>query len=132
MVSETALEKREQREMQTEQLRGSRVTYTPNVDIIEKDNEVLLVADLPGVRPDDLDLNYERGQLTLFGRVTPRKQPEDCVLCEYGVGDFYRRFEIGEGIDAGQIHAEQHDGELLVHLPKTPQLMPRKIEVRGA
>jgi HSP20 family protein len=53
------------------------------------------------------------------------------LLREYGVGDFRRTFQIGEGIDAAKIAAELREGVLTVHLPKAPELMPRKIAVKA-
>jgi HSP20 family protein len=129
-MADTAIQKREAQRGETEQIRSG-LTFIPAVDIIESDNELLLLADMPGVKSDGVDIHYEAGVLTIYGRVEPRQKPdENCLLEEYEVGDFSRRFEIGEGIDAGKIEAELHDGVLTLHLPKTPQVMPRKISVK--
>src|SRR5437870_13923907 len=88
-----------------EQTRGG-VYFTPRVDIYETDNELTLYADVPGVRPEDVDLRYEGGELILHGRVQPRHMNEDFVLQEYEVGDFYRVFSIHESIDASRIGEE--------------------------
>ncbi len=132
MAREAAtIEKREAPLGEAEQVRGGQ-TYIPAVDIYETDTELLLLADLPGVRPDAIDIQFERGLLTLHGRVEPRQSPETrYLLQEYGVGDFVRRFEIGDGIDASKIEAEFHDGVLTLHLPKAQQLMPRRIQVKA-
>lgn len=132
MAEETAMEKRENQEMQmTERMRAGR-TYIPNVDIVENDKQLMLLADMPGVKSDDLDIRYENGELSVHGRVTPRQNVEsgNYLLCEYGVGDFYRSFQVGESIDASRIEAELHDGVLRLHLPKTEQAVPRKISVK--
>jgi len=106
--------------------------YRPNVDIIETKDELTVLADLPGVRAGDVDINFERGTLTLHGRVCPRQDENtNYLLREYGVGDFYRTFEVSESIDAGRIHAELADGVLKLHLPKVEAAKPRKIEVRS-
>jgi HSP20 family protein len=125
--------KREGAAQQPERIRGGRV-YSPNVDIIEMDNELLLVADVPGVRPDDVDINYEQGLLTLHARVRPRQDETktNFVYREYGIGDYYRSFQIGEGIDAQKIDAELRDGVLTLHLPKAEAARPRKIEVKAS
>lgn len=130
-MADTAIQKREAQRGEAEQIRSG-LTFIPAVDIIEADNELLLLADMPGVKPDAVGINYEAGMLTIYGRVEPRQQPdENYLLQEYEVGDFNRRFEIGEGIDAGKIEAELHDGVLTLHLPKTPQVMPRRIPVKA-
>ncbi|HOB73972.1 MAG TPA: Hsp20/alpha crystallin family protein [Phycisphaerae bacterium] len=123
--------KREGAMTQPEYIRGGRV-YSPGVDIIELENELLLVADVPGARPEDVEIDYEQGMLTLHARVEPRRKGEDLdwLLYEYGVGDYYRSFQIGEAIDASKIEAEFKNGVLTVHLPKTEAARPRKIQVK--
>jgi HSP20 family protein len=105
--------------------------FTPRVDIYETDNELLLFADLPGVRPEDVDLRYERGALVLHGRVRPRNRPEQFYQWEYDEGDFYRVFQIHESIDGTRIEAECKNGVLTVHLPKAEAVRPRQVKVRG-
>jgi HSP20 family protein len=124
--------KREGSTAQPERIRGGRV-YSPNVDIVETENELLLVADMPGARPDSVDINYEQGLLTLHAGIEPRQQEEktNFLYREYGVGDYYRSFQIGEGIDAQKIEAQLKDGVLTVHLPKAEAARPRKIQVKA-
>ncbi len=132
MADETAIEKRETQDLQpTERLRSGR-TYVPTVDILENDEQLLLLADMPGVKADDLDIRYEHGELAVHGRVQSRQDAEqgNYLLREYGVGDYYRTFQVGEGIDSTRIEAELQDGVLKLHLPKTEQAVPRKISVK--
>jgi HSP20 family protein len=106
--------------------------FTPRVDICETENELTLYAEVPGVRPEDVDLHYEQGELTLHGKVAG--QPEGRrkeLLREYEEGDFYRAFTIHESIDASRIAAECKNGVLIVHLPKVERARPRQINVRG-
>jgi HSP20 family protein len=107
------------------------IYFTPRVDIFETDDELVLVADVPGVRPEDVDLRYEKGELVLHARVRPRHAEQRCLLNEYGEGDFYRAFSVHESIDSTRISAECKDGVLKVHLPKAEPVKPRKINVRG-
>ncbi|MGD8451256.1 MAG: Hsp20/alpha crystallin family protein [Phycisphaerae bacterium] len=132
MSDQTTIEKCESQTTQPEPVHGG-PTFVPPVDIIEQDNELLLVADMPGARPDGLDIHYERGVLTIHGQVAPRQNDTDTrfLLREYGVGNYHRRFEIGEGIDAAKIEADFQEGVLTVHLPKAQALLPRKIAVRS-
>lgn len=107
------------------------VQFTPRVDIYETDQELTLCADLPGVRPDDVELRYEQGELTLHGRVRPRNPGKRFLVQEYEVGDFYRAFSIHESIDANRIAAECKNGQLTVHLPKAEAARPRQIAVKS-
>jgi HSP20 family protein len=133
MDSNEAIEKRETTATEVEPTRGGR-TYIPTVDIVEHQDELLLIADVPGATHDGIDIDYERGQLTVQARVAPRQSPDrtNYLLQEYGVGNFCRSFQVGEGIDANKIHAEVADGVLTVHLPKAAELKPRRIEVKSA
>ncbi len=106
------------------------VHFTPRVDIFETDSELTLFAEVPGVRPEDVDLHYEKGELVLHGRVKPRHGPQP-MLQEYEEGDFYRAFTIHESIDSSRIAAECKNGVLTVHLPKAEAARPRQITVRG-
>jgi HSP20 family protein len=101
------------------------------VDIYESDKELTLYAELPGVRPEDVELRYEKGELALHGRVKPRPLGRNRLMQEYEVGDFYRAFNISESIDASRIEAECKNGLLTVHLPKVEAVRPRQISVKG-
>jgi HSP20 family protein len=106
--------------------------YRPLVDIYELSDELRVVADMPGVKPEDIDIDFARGTLTIHGKVEQRQaEGTTYLLREYGVGDFYRVFQVSETIDAGRIDAEYHDGVLTLHLPKVERAKARKIEVRA-
>jgi HSP20 family protein len=116
---------------QPEVTRGG-VHFTPRVDIYETDAELTLFAEVPGVRPEDVDLHYEKGELVLYGRVPQRRGDQQTMLLqEYEEGDFYRAFTIHESIDSSRISAECKNGVLTVHLPKAEAARPRQITVRG-
>jgi HSP20 family protein len=107
-------------------------SYVPAVDIIEKPDALTLIADVPGARSSDIEVNYENGRLTIQAKVQPRQKDGTAyMLREFGVGDYFRSFEIGEGIDAAKIEAEVRQGVLTLHLPKSEAAKPRKIAVRG-
>jgi HSP20 family protein len=107
------------------------VQFTPRVDIYETDKELLLYAELPGVRPEDVELRYENGELTLHGRVRRRHPSRPMLAQEYEVGDFYRAFNVHESIDASRIEAECKNGLLTIRLPKVEAVRPRQITVKS-
>lgn len=133
MAEDTAMEKREEVLSQAERTRTGR-SFKPNVDIIEMEDELVLMADMPGATPDSIDIDYEKGQLSIHGRIEPRQDERNTnhLLHEYGVGDFYRTFQIGEGIDSTKIAAQIKNGVLTLHLPKADQVKPRKIQVTAS
>ncbi len=127
----TDVREKQAEEQRPEQTRSGRV-YRPHVDILE-DQDLVLVADMPGARSDSIDINFEDGILTVHGRVEPRHAPDThFLLQEYGVGDFYRTFRVSEQVDASKIRAEFRDGVLTVYLPKAEEAKPRKITVQAA
>jgi HSP20 family molecular chaperone IbpA len=107
-----------------------RPAIAPSVDVYENENELLVVADLPGVTQDRMNIHFEKGRLTIEGR---RSAPAwTSRLAEAHVADFRRTFLIPQGIDAERITAELAQGVLSVHLPKHSSLKPRRIEIKAA
>lgn len=103
----------------------------PAVDVYENKEEVLIVAETPGVRPDDIVIRFERGELTLMGRRA--KTPEGNVLAaEQRFTDFQRTFTVPQTIQADGIHAEIAQGVLKIHLPKVSAQKPRQIAVKSS
>jgi len=123
----TTLTKGRTEDGRTESTRGGPV-FTPHVDILETDGELLMLADLPGVRSEDVDLHFEKGELILRARVR-RRMPEEPLAKEYDEGDFYRVFSVHESIDASRIEAQCKNGVLSVKLPKMEAARPRQIKV---
>lgn len=116
--------------MNPEQTRNVPV-FSPRFDILETDSELTLFGDLPGVAPEDLDIQFENRVLTIHGKVDPRYESKQMLYGEYGIGDFHRTFTIGESIDTDKISAELKNGVLVLHLPKTDAVRPRKIEIKA-
>lgn len=106
--------------------------YVPRFDIYETDKELIMYGDMPGVAPEDLDIRYENNELSIYGKVCPRHEGINFLYGEYGIGDFYRSFTIGEMIDADKISAELKDGVLILHLPKVAEAQPKRIQVKGS
>jgi len=108
----------------------ARQSFAPRVDIIENETGVLLYADLPGVWPEDVDLRFEQGELTLVGKVQPREAPGRILFGEYEIGDFQRVFQVPDTIDAGKIEAEFKNGVLIVKLPKQEVAKPKQVPIK--
>lgn len=77
-------------------------TYSPRVDIWETADELILYADVPGVQADDLDIRFENRELTINAKVAARHESIDFLYGEYGIGNFYRTFSIGESINSNK------------------------------
>jgi HSP20 family molecular chaperone IbpA len=106
-------------------------TCTPRVDVLETGEELIVYADLPGVRPEDLELHWEDRQLVLHGRVRAGEGGRRPLLREYGTRDFQRVFRVSEDVDPDRISAELKGGVLTLRLPRADHARPRKIPVSG-
>ncbi len=109
---------------------GERVLFTPPIDIYETGDGLVLVADLPGVSVQSLDLQVQDNKLTLLGRV-PNTIPPNAKLLhkEYEEGDFLRSFILSENVDHEHVTARLNNGVLEVVLPHAAKTQPRRIQV---
>jgi HSP20 family molecular chaperone IbpA len=116
----------------TEQTRPGLV-FTPEVDIFETDKDITLLADMPGVKAENLSIDLRENVLTLDGEVKAiETEKEVDVFREYQTGKYYRQFNISEMIDQKNIDAELKDGVLRLTLPKVESAKPRQITVKAA
>ena len=128
------LQAKQKAELQTsaEQTKPGLV-FTPAVDIFETEKEMTLLADMPGVKPDDLVIVLRENVLTLTGEVVSLEHPEEVdVFKEYRTGKYYRQFTLSEVIDQNKIEAKMENGVLNLVLPKVEKAAPRKITVSAA
>ena len=101
---------------------------TPPVDIFETENGLVVVADLPGVEKDQIDINVEKNVLTIKAK-TKQQLTENLARQEYQLLPFYRQFQLSDAVDQAKISAETKYGVLTIHLPKVAEQQPRKIAV---
>jgi len=107
--------------------------WSPAVDIREDNDKFVIVADVPGVDPKDIEIHMENGILTIKGeRETEKKeQREGYKRVERVYGSFYRRFSLPDTADADRISATGKNGVLEITIPKHEKVQPRKITVEG-
>jgi len=107
--------------------------WRPAVDIREEKDRYVILADLPGVDPKDIEITMEKGVLTIKGeRVSEEKEAhEGYSRVERVRGTFYRRFSLPDSADADNIQASGRNGVLEIVLPKMAKEQPRKISVKS-
>ena len=104
----------------------------PRVDVIEDENGITLLADLPGVPRDRLELKVDGDTLQVEGTVaTPMPQQLQSVYAEVRVPRYRRTFTLSRELDASRIDANLKDGVLTLRIPKQESAKPRRIEVRA-
>jgi len=106
------------------------IVFTPPIDIFETDDGLVLLADLPGVTAETLELQVQDNKLTLFGRVSEQAPATAQLLHgEYQVGHFLRSFILSDEVDHERISAKLNLGVLEVMLPRIKRSEPRRIQV---
>ena len=114
-----------------ERTRASRV-YIPQVDIFSAGDDIVILADMPGVAEEGIDITLEKDVLTINGYVSNVEDPQGYELAhgEYGIGDYQRSFTLPDEVDRDNIEASLSHGVLRLTLPKAPEAQTRKITVK--
>ncbi len=122
-------ELQEKEPAQVERTRSTTV-YTPDVDILEKEDAIVVFADIPGADEGSVDITLEKDVLSIYARVEPELPEKHQLLhAEYGIGDYQRSFTISNEIDREKIEAKVKSGVLRLVLPKSKAAQTRKISV---
>ena len=106
--------------------------WSPSCDIYETENEIVVKAEIPGVKKEDVKLSMQDNVLTLSGerKFEEETKKENYVRVERGYGSFTRSFTLPPFVDATKIGAEFKDGLLEVKLPKLEQAKPKEVEIK--
>lgn len=113
---------------------SSRGAWTPSVDIYEVDGALMLKAELPGLKREDIDLSVENATLTIQGerKLDAEIKQDNVHRVERAFGAFSRSFTLASKVDATQISADYKDGVLSIRLPFREESKPRSIKVEVA
>lgn len=107
--------------------------WSPAVDVRENDQELRLDVEIPGMRPDDVEITAENGILTVRGEKRGERKEGDeqsrYHVVERSYGSFSRSFQLPQGLDESKIEADCENGILSIHIPKAALPQPRKIQI---
>jgi len=108
--------------------------WVPAVDIVEEKDRFVMRADVPGVKPEDIDVSMDAGVLSVSGECHAIAPAEDAGVqrIERTTGRFLRRFTLPETANADGVAAKCADGILEVSIPKAPEVQARRITVEAA
>jgi HSP20 family protein len=98
-------------------------TFCPRVDVLETENEFLVLADMPGITPNDVDIRFEKGELAVHGR-RPAGRAFEAL-------SYHRAFAIADTVSPDKISADLKAGVLTIRLPKVEAVKPKRIAVTG-
>ena len=104
--------------------------FIPAVDIFESETDVTVIAEMPGVTAEGIEVTLEDNVLTLKGKKEAELETGRVLLQEYESGNYQRRFTVAETIDQDKIKASMNNGMLRITLPKAEPAKPRRIEVK--
>jgi HSP20 family protein len=108
-------------------------SWRPAVDVHENANELRFDVELPGIRPEDIEINVENGVLTIRGEKSEERKEDDKEgryhIIERSYGSFFRSFQLPQGVDDSQINADVDQGVLHIRIPKAALPQPRRIEI---
>src|SRR5262245_7501366 len=112
----------------------ARSTWAPPVDIFERQDNLVIRAEVPGIQKEDMDVRIENGVLTLHGERREEKDVKDVSthLMERVYGSFTRSFSLPTTVDAAKVSAAYKDGVLEVTVPKVETAKPKRIEIKVA
>lgn len=110
---------------------GDRLTgFTPMLDVRETDDDYVVLADLPGVKPDDVTIEVNEQMLTISGSRVPVEMGE-AQLVERPYGSFARSLTLPKGVDSDKVRAEYTHGVLELHIPKPAEAKPKRIAIKS-
>lgn len=130
MAANSLTERNDERNVQAREETRSNESYTrPAVNIIETEDGLILTADLPGARKESLDVNVEKGILTISAP-TEYTVPGTSLYREFELANYYRQFSIPESLDHEKAQADYANGILTLKIPKAEVAKPKRIEVQ--
>ena len=126
------MELQKKKELQPSAGEGTRPgpVFIPGVDILETQDEIVVLADMPGVDGKNVEIDLKDNQLTIRGRIDPVvSEKEVSLYSEFGWGDYLRSFTLSNLINQERITAKMDQGVLRLTLPKAEKMKPKKITV---
>jgi HSP20 family molecular chaperone IbpA len=132
MAANSVVERNEERSLQaSEETRSAERFIRPAVNIVETEEGFFVTADMPGVSKDKIEVNFEKGILTISAPAQ-HSVPGTAAYREFELGNYYRQFSVPESLDHSKAKAEYVNGILTLRVPKSEAAKPRRIAVEVA
>ena len=113
-----------------EEILRTQESVSPASDIYENANEYILIANMPGVTRNDIQVKVVDDSLIIFGRINYNEAlSRNYILNENEIGNYFRKFRISDTIETAKINAKYDNGQLIVNLPKKENVKPRTIDI---
>jgi len=113
-------------------LPAEQISWAPNIDVFEKGDKLVVKAEIPGMKEDDINVSVEGNMLIIRGekKTESEVKEEEYYRCERSYGSFFRSVALPSTVDASKVEADYEDGVLEVTLPKKPEVKPKKVTVK--
>jgi HSP20 family molecular chaperone IbpA len=130
MAANSVTERNDERNVQArEETRSNERYIRPAVNIIEDEEGLVLTADIPGASKESLDVNVEKGILTISAPAQ-HSMPGSSAYREFELANYYRQFSIPESLDHEKTHADFLNGILTLRIPKAEVAKPKRISIQ--
>ena len=130
MAANSLTERNDERNVQTrEETRSNERYIRPAVNIIEDEEGLVLTADIPGASKESLDVNVEKGILTISAPAQ-HTVPGTSAYREFELANYYRQFSIPESLDHEKTHADYVNGILTLRIPKAEVAKPKRVSIQ--
>lgn len=112
-------------------MHSSGEAYSPDVDIYTSTDAAVFVVDMPGVGKGDVTIMVDETNSLVIRGKNSNKEPENAVLRQYEVGDYYRAFQLSDEYDKDKVSAKLENGLLEVAIPMREEVKPKRIEIKA-
>jgi HSP20 family protein len=130
-VDNGKVEVKEQEHIEWEKILETERSCDPLVDIYETDDEYVLIANLPGVKKENIKLHIKDGSLSIFGKINYEESiRRKYILNESELANFYRKFKLSDSVNTEKVEALHENGQLFIKLPKHDYVKPRNISIK--
>jgi HSP20 family protein len=115
----------------TNEIITSQNAYTPDVDIYDTKDELLVVADIPGVSKGDVSIEIDENNILFIRAKTSFKEPDGKISSEFQTGNYFKAFSISNDFNKDAIQAKLENGVLEISVPRKEEAKPRKISINA-
>ena len=128
----TEVEKKAKQELKStaaEHLQDAGTAYTPEVDVYVNQDEMVFAVDMPGVEKGGVNIEINENNILIIQAKNSQAEPENQVLRQFNIGNYFRAFQIGEEFDKDKMAGKLENGLLEIHIPKKEEAKPKRINI---
>jgi HSP20 family protein len=128
----TEVEKKAKQEIKStaaEHLQDAGSAYAPDVDVYVNQDEMVFAVDMPGVEKGGVNIEINENNILIIEANNSQAEPENQVLRQFNIGNYFRAFQIGEEFDKDKMAGKLENGLLVIHIPKKEEAKPKRIKI---